>query len=438
MSDQDDPHRLPRPRRGRGRDVREASRAAASRTSSCGSTSRRASSRRSCAAGRFTEAPDITARICGICPVAYQMSAVRAMEDACGVSIDAGRFATLRRLLYCGEWIESHACTSIMLHAPDFLGYPGAIEMARDHPDSCEQGLELKKAGNELIDGGRRPRGAPDQRPRRRLLPRSRRERELARVVPSLQRAREIALAAVALGRRAATSPTCERDYELRRAVATRTNTRSTGGRIVSNSGPRHRRRSEYDEHFVEEHVEHSNALHSRAPRARRLSQRPARALRAATAPAAPLAREAAAEAGLGADCRNPFASIVVRAVELVHACDEALRDHRGLRASPTRPAVEVVPRRRRRPRRHRGPARDALPPLRDRRAKARSSSAEIVPPTSQNQRTIEEDLRDGRRALRSTSADDGCGLRCEQAIRNYDPCISCATHFLTLAVDRA
>src|ERR1019366_4536291 len=119
------PHGLSRPGRGRGR--------------------------------AFTEAPDLTARICGICPVAYQMSAVRAMEDACGVTIDEGPLRDLRRLLYCGEWIESHSLHVYMLHAPDFLGYPGAVEMARDHAGIVEQGLQMKKAGNALmaVVGGR-------------------------------------------------------------------------------------------------------------------------------------------------------------------------------------------------------------------------------------------------------------------------------------------
>src|SRR5271167_410289 len=105
----------------------------------------------------FTEAPDITARICGICPVAYQMSAVRAMEDACGVAIDEGPLRDLRRLLYCGEWIESHSLHVYMLHAPDFLGYAGAVEMARDHREIVERGLQMKKAGNALMAlvGGR-------------------------------------------------------------------------------------------------------------------------------------------------------------------------------------------------------------------------------------------------------------------------------------------
>ena len=98
----------------------------------------------------FTEAPDITARICGICPVAYQMSAVHAMENALGVTV-TGPLRDLRRLIYCGEWIESHTLHVYMLHAPDFLGYEGAIDMARNHGELVRRGLSLKKAGNEVM-----------------------------------------------------------------------------------------------------------------------------------------------------------------------------------------------------------------------------------------------------------------------------------------------
>ena len=99
---------------------------------------------------RYTEPPDITARICGICPVAYQMSSVHALEMACGVEID-GPIRELRRLLYCGEWIESHVLHAYMLHAPDFLGYESALHLAQDMPDVVERALELKKIGNELL-----------------------------------------------------------------------------------------------------------------------------------------------------------------------------------------------------------------------------------------------------------------------------------------------
>jgi hypothetical protein len=105
---------------------------------------------------KFGEVLDIVARICGICPIAYQMSGVHAIEHALGIEVDAP-IRALGRLFYCGEWIESHALHIVMLHAPDFLGYPDAIAMARDHGEAVERALALKKAGNALLRllGGR-------------------------------------------------------------------------------------------------------------------------------------------------------------------------------------------------------------------------------------------------------------------------------------------
>jgi len=102
------------------------------------------------------EVPDIVARICGICPIAYQMSAVAALESALGHTAPSA-IRDLRRLMYCGEWIESHALHVFLLHAPDFLGYPSAVEMAVDHRELVERGLSIKKAGNRIIEllGGR-------------------------------------------------------------------------------------------------------------------------------------------------------------------------------------------------------------------------------------------------------------------------------------------
>jgi sulfhydrogenase subunit alpha len=151
----DDRGRLPRPGRGRGRppgpDRRPAGRGGAS------SIFEPPRFFEAFLRGRdYTEAPDITARICGICPVAYQMSSCHAMERALGIEV-GGQLRELRRLLYCGEWIESHALHIYLLHAPDFLGYPDAIQMARDHPEAVQRGLALKKAGNAIMRllGGR-------------------------------------------------------------------------------------------------------------------------------------------------------------------------------------------------------------------------------------------------------------------------------------------
>ncbi len=378
----------------------------------------------------FTEAPDITARICGICPVAYQMSAVRAMEDACGVAIDGGPLRDLRRLLYCGEWIESHSLHVYMLHAPDFLGYASAVEMAADHREIVEQGLQMKKAGNALMAlvGGREVHpinvrvGGFYRAPTR---------AELRTLRDPLQAARETALATV---RWAATLPfpDVERAPELV-ALAEPDAYPIDRGRVVSDRGldipP-----AELDAHIVEEHVEHSNALHARIRERGSYLVGPLARYALASHTLRPLAREAASEAGLGAVCRNPFQSIVVRAVELVQASDEALAiidDYE----QPDAPAVEVTPRRATGHGATEAP-RGMLYHRYEIDEQGTILDAKIVPPTSQNQLAIEEDLRAVVEAGLDLP-DEQLSLRCEQAIRNHDPCISCATHFLKLTVER-
>jgi len=377
----------------------------------------------------FTEAPDITARICGICPVAYQMSSVQAMERICGVEV-GGQLRALRRLLYCGEWIESHALHVFMLHAPDFLGYESAVHMAREHPELVARALELKKTGNELMTviGGREVHPINVRVGGWYRVPR---KRELRPLVEKLERAREVALEAVRVTA-GFEFPGYEHDYELV-ALSEPDEYPIDRGRIVSNLGL-DIDVADYDEHFVEEHVAWSNALHSRLRERGSYLCGPLARFALAHDKLTPLAREAAADAGLTPAERNPFRSIVVRSVELVYAADEALR----LIAEydePDAPAVEVEPRAgvghgcTEAPRGilyHRYELDDEGTIL----------DAKIVPPTSQNQRTIEEDLR-GVVERHVDTPDEELALLCEQAIRNYDPCISCATHFLELEVER-
>ena len=178
------------------------------------------------------------------------------------------RSATLRRLLYCGEWIESHALHVFMLHAPDFLGYESAIAMAARPPrDRRSAALRIKKAGNELMRAGRRARDPPDQRARRRLLPRRPAGASCGALAERLEAARELALDDGALGRHARL-PRARGGLRVRRAVASPATTRSSAAGSSRARGldiaP-----GEYEEHFVEEHVPHSTALHSRPARAR-------------------------------------------------------------------------------------------------------------------------------------------------------------------------
>ncbi|MFX1670746.1 nickel-dependent hydrogenase large subunit [Paraburkholderia sp. A2WS-5] len=377
----------------------------------------------------YAEVPDIVARICGICPVAYQMSAVHAIENAFGVRVD-GQLRALRRLLYCGEWIESHALHVVMLHAPDFLGFPDAVSMAVEHGDAVRRGLAIKKAGNEVMRtlGGREIHPVNVKVGGFYRLP----ERaELAPLAASLERARDMA---VGLVRWVATFPfpEFERDYEfvaLRQAEEYPFNE----GRLVSSRGI-DIETCAYESEFEERHVRHSTALHAFVRRRGAYLVGPlARyALNFERLPAH--VRALAGEVGLGPVCHNPFRSIVVRALEIVFACDEALRliaayEPPELTAMPVEPRAAVGYGCTEAPRGicwHRY----------DIAADGAIRSARIVPPTSQNQASMETDLAAIAAPL-VDEPDDVIRDRCERSVRNYDPCISCSAHFLKLTVDR-
>lgn len=378
----------------------------------------------------YTETPDIVARICGICPIAYQMSAVHAIEQAFGVTV-GGQLRALRRLIYCGEWIESHGLHVVMLHAPDFLGYPDAIAMAAEHGDMVQKGLALKKAGNELLQllGGREIHPINVKAGGFYKLPS---RAEFLERADELKQARDFA---VDLTRWVATLPypDYERDYEF---VALRHPDEYpfNEGRLVSNRGI-DIDIADYDEEFEERHVAHSTALHSV------VKKRGAYLV-------GPLARYAlnydllpesvkslAAEVGLGPVCTNPFKSILVRSLELVFACEEALRiidEYEPPEAASvpfeTRAGIGFG-------------CTEAPRGICWHRYELEEDgtirSARIVPPTSQNQPSIEADLAAVASGMLD-QPDDAIRHRCEQSIRNYDPCISCSVHFLNLTIHRS
>jgi coenzyme F420-reducing hydrogenase alpha subunit len=377
----------------------------------------------------YDEAPDITARICGICPVAYQMSAVHAIERVFGVTVD-GPLRELRRLLYCGEWIESHALHVFMLHAPDFLGFDDAFAMGAAHPGVVERALSIKQAGNAVVAtvGGREVHPInvrvggfhrlPDPAALRGLLDPLRRSRDDVHA----------SLAWLA----ALPFPEARVDHEL---VALRHPDEYpfNEGRIVSTAG------LDIDadaflEHVREEQVPYSTALQARLIDRDNYLVGPLARYAHNVDRLPPGVRAAAAAAGLGDEERNPFRSILVRAVELLFAVGEAIRIIEAY-APPAAPVVPFAPRA--------GEAAAATEAPRGLlvhryrlAADGRIEAATIIPPTSQNQRSIERDLRT---VIEAAPELDDAALthRCEQTIRNHDPCISCATHFLRLDVDR-
>ncbi len=378
----------------------------------------------------YTEPLDITARICGICSVAYQMSACQAIEDACGVTVP-GPVADLRRLLYCGEWIESHALHIYLLHAPDFLGYRSGIEMATARRDIVERGLALKKAGNAIMEvvGGR---AIHPVNVRLGGFYRAPARAELAALTDPLRRALDDALATVAW--------VAGFDFPDHAGQADMLALRRPGtypierGTVATRSGLAFPA-ADWDEYVIEEQVPHSTALHAHLAGAGRYLTGPLARYSLNSRWLSPLAREAARAAGLGPACDNPFRSIVVRAVETVYAVDEALRLIEAYEP-PDPPAAGVPPRA--------GVGRGVTEAPRgtlyhryEIGADGLIASARIVPPTSQNQAAIEADLRAFAEA-RLGLDDAELTRQCEQAIRNYDPCISCSAHFLDLTVERS
>ncbi len=368
------------------------------------------------------EVPDITARICGICPVAYQMSSVLALEQALGIEVDEP-VRMLRRLLYCGEWIESHSLHVLFLHAPDFLGLPDAFGIAGSSPEIFRKGLELKKAGNDIVAllGGRevhpvnmRVGGF------HRMIP----PRELETLKEDLKRGRDHALELVGWVSRFS-FPDFSRDYEFV-ALSHPTEYPMAEGRVASSLGLTFDA-DQVESIFVEEQADHSHALHATIEGRGGYLVGPLARFNLNHQRLSPLAREAARSAGLRPPCRNPFQSIVVRAVEILQACDDALGiiEACGPRPETRRPAVQA--------RAGRGSACTEAPRgLLYHRYELDEAglvrAARIMPPTSQNQKSIEIDLRH----LVEQNADleeDRLTWLCEQAVRNYDPCISCATH---------
>jgi sulfhydrogenase subunit alpha len=376
----------------------------------------------------YEEVPDLVARICGICPVAYQMSAVHALEHIFGLSIE-GALRDLRRLIYCGEWIESHALHVYLLQAPDFLGYDSAMAMAKDHASVVTRGLRLKKTGNAIMTllGGRSVHpvsvkvGGFSRVPLR---------RELEALKDELLWARDAAVDTV---RWVADFdyPNFTPDYNY---VALRHPDEYpiNEGQIVA-STVLQISANEFEQYFTERQVAYSNALHCTLKGSPYLVGPIAR-LNLNQDHLTLVARQVLEDRRIALPLRNPFQGIIARSVEILYAVEESLRLIERYEPPPlAAPPVTVRP--------GTGMActeapRGILYHRYEVDADGVIHEAKIVPPTSQNQSRIEQDLRLFMPRLLHLP-DKEVALACERVIRCYDPCISCATHFLSLEIRR-
>jgi coenzyme F420-reducing hydrogenase alpha subunit len=377
----------------------------------------------------YMEIPDLTARICGICPVAYQVSGSNAVENAFGAEITK-EIRALRRLLYLAEHIESHSLHVYLLAAPDFLGYESAISMAKDHPDVVKRGLRMKRLGNDLMVaiGGREVHPVS---PRPGGFYRAPEKEELEPFLPRLSEGLEDAIWTVKFVSKF-DIPDLTRDIEF---VALRHEEEYgiVDGRIVSNKGiditP-----EEYDETFEEIQVPHSTSFHSIVRGRGEYFVGPLARVNLNMDKLSKEAKMAMRECGIPFPNSNPFTSIVARAIELVQAMEESIQIISSYE-KPDPPYVEL------RPRESVGygvseAPRGILYHSYKFDEEGRILYAKIVSPTAQNQRQIEADLREWVPRVIDLPMEEAT-LKCEMAIRNYDPCISCSAHFLKLRIHK-
>ncbi len=379
--------------------------------------------------GRFLqEVPDITARICGICPVAYQMSSAIALEKALGITVSPEAYA-LRRLMYCGEYIESHALHIYMLQAPDLFGKESAFELAAIAPDVVKTALRLKKIGNQILStiGGRSVHPVnvcvggvyswPDGAALKSLLP---------ELQWGLQAAIECVNWATTLH-----YPELEVDYEFV-ALHHPNEYGVIDGDIWSSRG-RKLSVADYEKGYIEQHEQRSNALHGHTIDGGIYLVGPLARLSLNHEQLLPAAQQALKSAKVKLPLKNPYKSLIARAIELVQFFEEAIKlvetyDPHGpahvelqLRAGEGAGATEAP--------------RGLLYHRYGIDQKGLVQSAKITPPTAQNLPRIEQDLF--AMAPKLTALPEAEATRtAEHLVRAYDPCISCATHFLKLKVE--
>ena len=387
---------------------------------------------------QLAEVPDITARICGICPVAYQMSSCLALEKALGIEVSPA-IDRLRRLLYCGEWITSHALHMHLLHAPDFLGCESAFTLPPEYAGFLEDGLALKSLGNQILlaVGGRAVHPinvavggfhrSPDVTAVRGLLPAL--EQGLAAITRSLEVIRQFTYPPGPTPR-VRLSLASEHEYPM-----------NHGDLLISRQTGHSRGPIEtFSAKSKEFQVPQSTALHSRliddnaaylcGPLARlphNIDQLP------------PQARQVAESCGINWGTAAMHQSILARGIEVLAAIEEAISLTAAYQAPPAQPQISTEARAGSGCYATEAP-RGLLYHSYEIDASGLVTAATIIPPTSQNQAQIEADLAELlTQALKQTDQPDDAQLtrQCETLIRSYDPCISCATHFLTLSIDR-
>ncbi|MCC6446715.1 MAG: Ni/Fe hydrogenase subunit alpha [Armatimonadetes bacterium] len=380
-------------------------------------------------AGRkYYELPDITARICGICPVSYQIASILAVEDAFGV-VPAPQTVALREIFSLSQWLQSHTLHIYMLALPDYLGYDSVLSLPPEYTPVVQRALRMKRLGNDItrLIGGREvhpvtvvvngfthiPARSEMEAIRERLKACKEDAWETGNLVATLKlpdlvnECEHVAL-------------TDERRYGI------------NGGMLASTKGWK-APLSTYRDYITERHAPPSNALRSYVEDSKTYLVGPLARVNVNFSQLSPDALVMARDMKVAFPNFNPYVNAAARAIETMHAIDRMIElidafDYREpdrvytVRAGVGHGASEAP--------------RGLLYHSYEFDSEGVVKKATIVSPTAQNSANIEENL--WRLVPDIINAPlEVATLECEKLIRAYDPCFSCSAHFLKLRIQR-
>ncbi len=369
---------------------------------------------------KYDEVHELASRICGICPVAHQITALLAVENAIGLEVSQ-QTRDLREILALSAIINSHVLSLYFLTAPDYLKHESAISMGKEYPELLKRGLKLKKLGNDIGDiiGGRAihpvfavlngftniPARDKLDAIKERLIDARGDALETVKFFGSLEypdltrQCEHIAISDT-------------KKYAINEGIM-----KSTNG-LIAKGG-------DYRKFIEETQILYSNAKGSTVKGRGTFLVGPLARVNINFDKLSDNAKGVAGEIGFNTPRFNPFDSIIARSIEVVHAIDECIELINGLPLKEEDISYSFSP--------GDGSALTEAP-----RGMLYHSyrinkdglveSADIVPPTAHNVRNIERDLKELVLRFNDLSRDD-LTLKCEMLIRAYDPCISCSVH---------
>jgi len=369
---------------------------------------------------KYDEVMEIVSRICGICPVAHQITALRAVENALGLE-PSEQVNDLRKLIAISAHIQSNVLSMYFLSLPDLMGYESAIAMLKNHSEIIKRGLKLKKLGNDITDiiGGRAVHPITMIVGGFSTLPS---ENKLKNIRERLVDAKKDALETVYLFSKL-DIPDFNRKCE-HVAISDPKEYAVNYGRFKSNKGLDIDEMN-YRSYIYEKQKPYSTALHSCVKQRDSFMVGPLPRVNINFNQLSSGAKDAAKKTGIKFPNYNPFVSHLARAIELVHDIDESIDiiDRVPLKQEKINiicnsgfgAAITEAPR-------------GSLYHGYKLNNNGIIIDADIVPPTAHNAYNIEKDLNAFVQTILDLSIEE-ITLKCEMLIRAYDPCISCSTH---------